>query len=574
MRKLCPWPQQISFRNWQIKARRRLSALNEPDALVVATPGSGKTIFSLGLAHDRLSDGLEERVVIVCPTDHLRFQWAEAAHRVGIEIDPRWSNADGVESPDYHGVAVTYQQVAFAPDLFRMNCGRPTLVILDEIHHAGDELSWGNAIRHAFEPTRFRLCLSGTPFRSDNNKIPFITYKNGRSKADFEYSYAHALADGVCRPVYFPTFEGQAEWLSRDGQIMACSLLDPISQAKAAERLRTILDPEGDWLRRIIAEANAELRRIRSGDHPEAGGLIIAIDQSHARRISQILKELTGLEPEVAISDMPDASDRIKQFACGNAPWIVAVKMISEGVDIPRLRVGVYATNVLSELFFRQAIGRLLRIILGIEEQSASLFIPAVEPLISFARAIKEERDHQLEEDIEETLHEKEREEGDSSSQESSFVPLSSSAEPHEIIFDGDSFEQPELAHAEKIGRRMGIKLPPAQLAALIRVGAAQSGAFIIHRHSTGSNQPSQTSAIATSTPKHDRKNQLRRNIQRLASRLAYAIGVDVREIHSQWIKDLGGMPQAVATEDDLERKQKWLILRIREVGHAKQFAA
>jgi superfamily II DNA or RNA helicase len=211
--------------------------------------------------------GQVERVVVVTVTDHLRIQWKDAAHKLGIHLDPRWSNADGVEAPDYHGVVVSYQQISFAPSLYRMNCKRPTLVIFDEIHHAGDDLKWGDALREAFETSDFRLALSGTPFRSDNNTIPFVTYEEGRSKADFTYSYGDALADGVCRPVYFPSYEGDIEWLSRDNKFEADSLLDSLSREKAAERHRVTLQPEGGWMLGVLNEADRQLSMIRSQGH-------------------------------------------------------------------------------------------------------------------------------------------------------------------------------------------------------------------------------------------------------------------------------------------------------------------
>ena len=83
---------------------------------------------------------------------------------VGIKIDPEFKNAHGRTAKDFIGVAVTYAQVAAHPALHRGRTeARKTLVILDEVHHAGDGRSWGDAIREAFEPAARRLALSGTP---------------------------------------------------------------------------------------------------------------------------------------------------------------------------------------------------------------------------------------------------------------------------------------------------------------------------------------------------------------------------------------------------------------------------
>lgn len=366
MKVLRKWDEKRPLRKWQLQAVRRFYALNKKDFLAVGTPGSGKTEFALKLAHDHLADGKVERIVIVAPTEHLKRQWAESAARRGIDIDPDWTNAGGREASDYFGVAITYQQVSYAPDLYDLNCNRKTFVIFDEIHHAGDGLDWGEKLRVAFGNAAYRLALSGTPFRNDNNPIPFVTYENRRSRADFVYSYGDALVDGVCRPIYFPTVEGNISWVRGTGERINCSLLDPVSRTKAAERLRAALDSNGDWLREVLQEADNRLTNIRLTGHIDAAGLIIAIDQYHARKIAALLKIITNEEPIVAISDEENSSRMIQNFAqTGNTRrWIVAVKMVSEGVDIPRLRVGVYATTVLSELFFRQAVGRLLTSVL------------------------------------------------------------------------------------------------------------------------------------------------------------------------------------------------------------------
>lgn len=508
-----------------------------------------------------LREGRVERTVVVCPTDHLRKQWAAAAARVGIDLDPLWSNADGVEAPDFYGAVVTYQQVSYAPDLYRMNCKQPTLVIFDEVHHAGDDLAWGNKLRQAFEPAVIRVSISGTPFRSDNNPIPFVTYREGRSRADFEYGYRDALVDGVCRPIYFPSFEGRIRWLSYDGEEEDRSLLDPIARFKAAERLRAALCPNGEWLRGVLREANDKLTAMRAEGHADAAGLVIAMDQEHAKRIGQLLQEIAGVEPLVAISEAPDASEKIERFTKNGARWIVAVRMISEGVDIPRLRVGVYATNVQSELFFRQAVGRFVRVIEGLDEQSASFYIPADAVLIRYALQIKEERDHQLAQETERLAPISAPNTGNQGRTETSlFAPLGSDLKPHDTIFDGAAFNAADLAHAEAVSREMGLNVPHAQIAALLKRGAAEAGSFIVHTP-----QPQSTIApLSVVQSKAERKLLLRKSVQRLANRLARRLRVEPREIHREWIT-LSGLSHGQATEEDLQRKKKWLINRIRD---------
>jgi hypothetical protein len=70
--------------------------------------------------------------------------------------------------------------------------------------------------------------------------------------------------------------------------------------------------------------------------------------------------------------------------------------MVSEGVDIPRLRVGVFATTTSTELFFRQAVGRFVRWQMGRPSQKAYVYIPDDPRLRTHAFEIAEARRHVL----------------------------------------------------------------------------------------------------------------------------------------------------------------------------------
>src|SRR6187402_841212 len=232
------------------------------DFLAVATPGAGKTTFALTVAADLLGRRIVDRIIVVAPTEHLKVQWADAAARAGIPIDPTYSAGSGRTSADYVGVAVTYAGVAVNPLAMRIRTERfKTLVILDEIHHAGDALSWGEGVREAFEPAARRLALTGTPFRSDVNPIPFVTYAPGadgvpRSVADFSYGYGHALADHVVRPVLFMAYSGQRQWRTRAGDEVAARLGEPLTKDMTAHALRTALDPKGAWIPSVLEAAD------------------------------------------------------------------------------------------------------------------------------------------------------------------------------------------------------------------------------------------------------------------------------------------------------------------------------
>ncbi|CAB4363597.1 MAG: DEAD/DEAH box helicase [Actinobacteria bacterium] len=391
--------ERVQLRPWQRAAFDKFAASEYQDYLAVATPGAGKTTFALACARWVLAQQ-RRRVIVVAPTTHLKTQWVQAAHHMGLELDHQWSPADGM-SKDVHGIVTTYQQVSM-PDTAKKLRGlaNDAFVILDEIHHAGDERAWGDGVRTAFELANRRLCLSGTPFRSDTASIPFVRYEEtgvgGEAQPDFTYGYADALRDGgVVRPVYFPRFDGLMEWSAPDGSILSANFHDELDRAGSSHRLRAALSLEGDWLAAVMGQAHDRLMYIRQ-THPDAGGLAICMDQDHARDIARLIRNRYQVECDVVVSDDPDASNKIAAFAKSDKPWLVAVRMVSEGVDIPRLRVGVYASTVVTELFFRQAVGRFVRWTRGLTSQKAYVYLPDDPRLRTHAFQIAEARRHVL----------------------------------------------------------------------------------------------------------------------------------------------------------------------------------
>jgi superfamily II DNA or RNA helicase len=391
------WPESRPLRAWQKEATAAVRAHTGSGFLASATPAAGKTTFGLHIAHRMLQAGFVSRVVVAGPTTHICRQWAADAARYGIDLEPNRPNSDGPESADFHGVAVTYQTIAAGPETHRQAAGRrSTLLIADEPHHMGDLAAWGLQTRRAFDGARFRLLLSGTPFRSDNSAIPWVTYdEDGLSQADYVYGYPQALVDRVCRPITFLPYDGEMEWLS-DGRLRSADFDLVLPAVEAARRLRTALNPEGEWMGEVLRDADARLSEVRAEGHPEAGGLVIASDQDHARAIAARLASIAAEQPELVMSDEPGASRRIADFAASGRRWLVSVLMVSEGVDIPRLRVGVYATAARTELFFRQVVGRFIRATPRPRRQMSYLLMPADPRLKALAHEIELERRHAL----------------------------------------------------------------------------------------------------------------------------------------------------------------------------------
>jgi superfamily II DNA or RNA helicase len=396
-RALPDWPRDRPLREWQGAALERVLESPSGDFLASATPAAGKTTFGLRVAHDLLRRGLVARVCVVAPTTHICRQWASDAARYGIDLEPNRPNADGTEPADRHGVAVTYQTVAAGPNVHRGACAaRRTLLIADEPHHMGELAAWGQSAEVAFAAAGFRLLLSGTPFRSDNTAIPWVRYDDDSlSASDYAYSYTDALVEGVCRPITFLTYGGEMEWTS-EGQTRRFDFDVVLPRQEAARRLRTALDPHGDWIGQVLRDADARLTDCRASGHADAGGLVVAADKEHARQIARRLGTVAGEQPAVVTSDDPGASAAIERFAASDERWLVSVLMVSEGVDIPRLRVGVYATAARTELFFRQVVGRFVRRTPAPSRQMSFLLLPADPQLKRLAAQIEEERRHAL----------------------------------------------------------------------------------------------------------------------------------------------------------------------------------
>jgi superfamily II DNA or RNA helicase len=426
------WPEHPLLRDWQLDAFNQFRAMdNVENFLLVACPGAGKSLFTAKVAHSGLISRHYNRVIIVCPTSSLKKQWARTFLKAGMDIDPTWQASDGGISSDNIGIVVTYAAVAANPQSFKMLCKpeHKVLVVFDECHHVGDDKSWGMAITQAFGYATKRLLLSGTPFREDKTPIPYVTYEEVKqydrtilvSKADFAYGYGASLSDrDVVRNVVFTTFDGEQEWYS-DGAILKHGFQDKLTETLARQRLGTALTPHSGWMETVIRAGHKKLTEIRNSstpyNHPNAGGLIIAMDKYHARQYAEMVKEITGKEPVVVLSGDKDdkeafeSSSKITAFDEGTDEWIIAVRMVSEGVDIPRLRVLIYATDIMTETFFIQALGRIIRYTKELEEQTAYFYLPNEEILKTYAQRIKEIQAHQIQIDEEEIEREiKERE--------------------------------------------------------------------------------------------------------------------------------------------------------------------
>jgi superfamily II DNA or RNA helicase len=545
-RELPPWPAARPLRVWQQAASEAVLAHGGDAFLASATPAAGKTTFGLHIAHKMLSEGRVSRVVVAAPTTHICRQWAADAARYGIDLEPNRPNAAGAEPRDRHGVAITYATLAAGPSVHRRRCSEAaTLLIADEPHHMGEEAAWGRSTTEAFAGARFRLLLSGTPFRSDNTAIPWVAYDDdGVSKSDYAYGYTDALLDGVCRPVTFHTYGGDMEWMS-DGRRRRADFDVILPAAEAARRLRTALDPEGDWIGHVLRDAHDQLVTLRAGDHPDAGGLVIAADKEHADKLATRLARIAGERPDVVTSDAADASQRIARFGTGTAAWLVSVLMVSEGVDIPRLRVGVYATSARTELFFRQVIGRFIRRTPVPRQQMSHVFLPSDPTLKRLAVQIEEERNHAL---VLEPAGEAVAERGERSDPSEAFHALWSSARRDD-----------EVLQTTQPGENLQLfaEAAPAPSPALAAFGGVVAT-------STTTTEAAPEPPVRREETAYERRERLREERRGLVSTLARRTREEHRAINARINRDTGAASVAKATVEQLERAN---VLLEREIA-------
>lgn len=428
-------PPTTSLRAWQRDALESLDSWQDGPFLISAAPGAGKTRPALELARRMLAGGEVSRITVLCPTTPLTRQWAAAAAELGVQLQP---DAPGPLPPrDFHGVAVTYARVASDARGWAAKATSDTLVIVDEAHHLGEELAWGTSFQHAFRAARRWLLLSGTPFRSDATPIPGVSYDaEGVAVPDVSYTYAEAVADGICRAVAFVTFDGTLSWRSGE-DVIESSFETVLSPREASRRYRTAISTElPDGLPRILREADGKLRSLREGGHRDAGGLAVAADATHARRIAKLLGECTGKAPIVVLHTEARAAEKLATFRSSREPWVVAVNMVSEGVDIPRLRVGVYATAAKTPMIFRQIVGRFVRTIPGRMPEPSWVYLPADPILRGHASEVESELRRALRERETDEGFEKPRERRASEpSAAMEFVPLSADVAPQMALF-------------------------------------------------------------------------------------------------------------------------------------------
>lgn len=542
------------MRAWQEQALAAMEHWSEGSFLISAAPGAGKTRPALEFARRELRRRSLEGLVIACPTAPLTRQWARAAHSAGLSLAP---DADSPRPPSgFDGVVVTYARIAASPRTWAAGTRERTLVIADEAHHLGEELAWGEAFSQAFVRAARWLLLSGTPFRSDATPIPGVSYDaDGLAEPDISYTYADAVRDQVCRPVVFVTYDGVLSWRSGD-DVIESSFDAVLSSREASRRYRTAISTElPDGLPRILGEADARLRALRAGSHRDAGGLVVAADSEHARKLAKCLREVSGRPPLVVLHQDPRAAAKLAEFTRSSDPWIVAVNMVSEGVDIPRLRVGVYATAAKTPLIFRQIVGRFVRTIAGRAPEPSWIYVPADGVLRRHAATVEQELRHLLRrradgEDLGE-LDEVERRVSERGAA-LDFEPLSADVAPQMTLFGPapttpGSGARHEGQPAARVDQPAGRADQPA--------GTSDQP----ERPAEAEPEP----PMRRGTPLYERRAKLRAARHRLVSDLARRDGSSQRDVNAWVNRELGIASVDKASVEQLEHAIELLERRL-----------
>ncbi len=555
------WGTASSLRAWQQEAISQYERDQPRDFLCVATPGAGKTTFALRVALMLLQTREVRRIVVVTPTEHLKVQWADAAARVGIQLDPGTGGSSRKgRSKEYDGSAITYAGVAARSYVYEALCvSKDVLVIFDEIHHAGDSKSWGEAVQYAFTNAKRRLSLTGTPFRSDDNPIPFVAYDElapgvKQSRADYTYGYSEALADHVVRPVLFMNYGGPMRWRTKSGDELAADLGVPMTKDLTSAAWRTALAPQGEWVGAVLRAADRRLTEVRR-HIPDAGGLVIATNQTTARAYARLLTELTGTKPCVVLSDDSKASGRIDEFSASEDRWMVAVRMVSEGVDVPRLAVGVYATATSTPLFFAQAVGRFVRS--RRKGEVATVFLPTVPVLLAHAATIERQRDHVLgrpksdETDIwaetEALMEQANRSESASDDLLGEFEALESQATFDHVLFDSQQFGMHAEPTSQDEADYLGLPglLEPAQVSALL----ADRQRRQLKRRERQDRKAEPEVAL------HRALASKRKELNSLVAQYARLKGIPHSHVHADLRRECGGPKLAQASQKEVDER-------------------
>jgi len=380
----------ISLRAWQtecIDLAIDKYANAQPHFLCLATPGAGKTIMAAVLAKTLLASKKVDLVVCFSPSltvcDDFRNTLTEI---VGFSFDGRLGAI---------GECLCYHSMQFlGSDFWNLFKHKRVFAIFDEIHHcagqsAEDGNSWGQQILANIQgKATYTLAMTGTPWRSDDIPIALATYCESSSKiqCDFKYGIKNATDDGVCRLPSIVAVDNNSVVVSDNIDTKSYSSFSDALAQSGCNYKNIIEHP--DIINYLLKVSVQRLRELKK-EYPGSAGLIVAASVEHANRLVNLLFEMKQTAVLVTYRETKPLNV-IREFRHSKCDWIVSVGMISEGTNIPRLMVCCYLSHVKTELYFRQVLGRVLRV-QNHKHEIGHFFMPAHPKLIAYAKRIKED---------------------------------------------------------------------------------------------------------------------------------------------------------------------------------------
>jgi superfamily II DNA or RNA helicase len=363
----------VTLRDWQEDCQDIILEKfksGKKTCLIEATPGGGKTILSLSIFLQLKKQQGYEKVIVLVYGSHMVNAWCYVANDV-FNIQLLDAIPTGANINIFDGACVTYAYMHQNHQAIRKYCSEfKVLIISDEKHHLDENKEWGKSFNKFYDVAMGDLGLSGTPWASDNGVIPKTelseVQRDGKryTIADYKYSLADAIADGVCRNTYFVAKDIKDVKIKKvtEDDIEICNFADQFDALESLPGSSIAMLKDIDNFESIFNAANEKLLSLRDVKSiSDSGGLIIAPNIHSATKFASSVFDMTGIEPVVVHGDIPNASRLITDFRDSTAPWIISVQMISEGVDIKRLRVLLYLSSYRTELAIKQAHGRIIR---------------------------------------------------------------------------------------------------------------------------------------------------------------------------------------------------------------------
>lgn len=415
MIKLRPWQNEAITKavRWLVEER------TDRHFLINAAPGAGKTIAACAIADELIQRGEIDRVIVIAPRSEVVNQWSKDFYFTTGRTMAKVTGGDGNIEALGIDVCATWSAIQGLQAGLQKVCeSTQTLVICDEHHHAAVEAAWGDGADSAFASAKFVLVLTGTPIRSDGGQSIWLAYHDSGAidhppEGAYTLTYGQSVDLGYCRPVTFHRHEGkftvdldngdQAQVSGKEAPQLPDNFKKIPGLQRALDFYKLVCTPQYNpgtkdplltgYQATMLEAAMIKLDDLRNR-MPRAGGLVIAPTIEMAEYFVKLIEFMEGDTPILVHSQMPNAEGKIAAFRTTDKKWLVSVAMVSEGVDIPRLRVLVYLPNARTELAFRQAVGRVVRTTAPDDDTRAYVVMPTLSVFDTYAQRVEEEIGH------------------------------------------------------------------------------------------------------------------------------------------------------------------------------------